>query len=348
MTLTACHLLIFSVWITTITRPLYAELNVTLIIIGVIEGCLAIALYAAIRQRWLSQYGTTIVAAAMPSFFLPVTMLSGGIHSPIVFMMMILPFYTTVVKGPLFSWCTTLVVCICLVLMAWFNDHLLNLSSIVIEENNTLVRTYWAIMTLLAAGVFSSSFNKLTEALSETLREEATMDFLTRILNRRGLERILEREFHNAKRRNQWLTLILVDIDNFKLFNDTHGHSAGDEVLIHTAKVLSDSCRRTKHHVGRWGGEEFLVILPNADPFEARHIGESLRIEIESSGGSRLKSRKVITSTLGCCSAKGRDADIEKMLRIADKALYAGKARGKNRIVAAGINEEHRFVRQSS
>lgn len=341
MALIACRLLIFSIWISNITRPFFAELHITLTTIGLIEGCLAILLYVAVQKRWMPQHGPTLVIIALPTLCLPLAALSGGIHSPIVYMTMIFPFYATVVKGPVFSWIATTIICVCLILMALLNQQLPNFSGVVFNDGNTLARTYWSVIALLTAGFFSTSFNNLTISLSDKLREEATMDFLTRILNRRGLENVLAREATKSKHYDSWLSLILIDIDDFKVFNDTHGHSAGDNVLIQTAKTLNECSRKRGGYAGRWGGEEFLVVLSNTDPLETKDVAEFLRIEIENITQNHRKAKTKITSTLGYCSAKGKDTNIEKMLHIADKALYEGKADGKNRSVAGHLHEEH-------
>jgi diguanylate cyclase (GGDEF)-like protein len=162
------------------------------------------------------------------------------------------------------------------------------------------------------------------------LRDEAERDFLTGIFNRRLALRLLERELRKARRRRSPLALALVDVDNFKSFNDRHGHVAGDDVLRRLASVLAATARASDI-VGRFGGEEFLVALPDTVIEDGVLFAERLRQAVESYGRRELAryGDRPPTVSIGVC-AVGIDDTIESALKRADQALYESKSRGRN------------------
>jgi diguanylate cyclase (GGDEF)-like protein len=183
---------------------------------------------------------------------------------------------------------------------------------------------------------------KLTEDLrkaNETLAALARTDALTDLPNRRALEDELTRASARASRDGTWLSLIALDVDHFKRFNDTHGHAAGDAVLATVGKVLTAQCRKGDVPA-RYGGEEFSVVLPNTNPLGATVVAERIRRAFEASetvfDGKVLK----VTMSVGVASAQGRETEpIAALAARADEALYAAKHAGRNRVVSAGPRE---------
>lgn len=162
------------------------------------------------------------------------------------------------------------------------------------------------------------------------LREEAERDFLTGIFNRRLALRLLEREIRAARRRHRPLALVLVDLDNFKSFNDHHGHQAGDEVLRQLARLFAATARTTDI-VGRFGGEEFLIALPDTSLEDAALFAERLRQAVESYGKRELAryGDHPPTISIGVCPIAPDDT-LEAAIERADRALYESKSRGRN------------------
>ena len=168
------------------------------------------------------------------------------------------------------------------------------------------------------------------DARTALLRDEAERDFLTGIFNRRLALRLLERELRKARRRRAPLALVLVDVDNFKAFNDRHGHVAGDDVLRRLASVLAATAR-TSDIVGRFGGEEFLVALPDTVIEDAVLFSERLRQAVEGYGRRELGryGDRPPTVSIGVCAIASDDT-LETALERADRALYESKSRGRN------------------
>jgi two-component system cell cycle response regulator len=165
--------------------------------------------------------------------------------------------------------------------------------------------------------------------LLEETRRLANSDALTGLQNRRRATERLEAELARARRYNTPLSVALCDIDHFKQVNDKHGHNMGDEVLIRVAAVLQETLRQVDL-VGRWGGEEFLVLLPDTDLEGAHIVGERLRIGVEGLPAFEGGPQRV-TSSIGVATFQGEDNSAVFIDR-ADQALYRAKKAGRNRV----------------
>ncbi|MEP7382936.1 MAG: GGDEF domain-containing protein [Gemmatimonadota bacterium] len=149
--------------------------------------------------------------------------------------------------------------------------------------------------------------------------------------NRRSFEERLPEEMARINRTQQPVSLLLVDIDHFKAFNDTYGHPRGDEVLRFVARLLARSIRDTDM-AARYGGEEFAVVLPNTDAAGAEMMGERLRDAISSSSWTG----RAITISVGVATATSHLMDADALVDQADRALYRSKQAGRNRVTQAG------------
>jgi diguanylate cyclase (GGDEF)-like protein/PAS domain S-box-containing protein len=169
---------------------------------------------------------------------------------------------------------------------------------------------------------------KRTEA---KLVELATTDPLTGLFNRRHFWEVCKREIERIKRYGSMLSLLMIDVDHFKLVNDTYGHDVGDQVL----QSLADLCRRTFRGVdiiGRIGGEEFAVLLPETGLPEAAGAAHRLRQAVEQASIAVGEHFIKITVSAGVAMAVNESADLETLFKQADLALYAAKAGGRNRV----------------
>lgn len=171
------------------------------------------------------------------------------------------------------------------------------------------------------------------EKINEKLRQISTIDALTNIYNRRKLDENLEYEYNRAKRYNVKFSVILLDIDSFKLINDTYGHNIGDKILIEISEILKNNIRKSDT-VGRWGGEEFLIICPETDKQVAVKIAEKLRKKI---GNNKFSVDNIITSSIGVATYTNED-EIYELINKVDIALYEAKRKGKNRVVSSLFN----------
>lgn len=169
--------------------------------------------------------------------------------------------------------------------------------------------------------------------LRETLRVQSLRDPLTGLFNRRYLEENLNRELQRCERRGLPLSVLMLDVDHFKRFNDQHGHAAGDALLARVGQTLQ-SMTRDEDIACRYGGEEFTVVLPEADGGIARQRAEEIRAAI---GGTTITHmRKILgpaTASIGVATFPGDGDAQEKLLEVADASLYRAKAEGRDRVV---------------
>ncbi|MHC5076496.1 MAG: sensor domain-containing diguanylate cyclase [Planctomycetota bacterium] len=173
----------------------------------------------------------------------------------------------------------------------------------------------------------------------EQLKLHALMDGLTGIANRRHFDNTLDLEWRRAMRSAKPLSLIMIDIDFFKNYNDLYGHLAGDSCLQKIADTIKASLRRAGNFVARYGGEEFAVILPDTDTEGAYLFAESLREKIENINmehkHSKISSSVTISQGVATTIPKKNSAQ-DELISLADKALYKAKQEGRNRVIRAG------------
>jgi len=156
-------------------------------------------------------------------------------------------------------------------------------------------------------------------------------DALTGLYNRRHLDEVLTLRHAEARRHQEPLSLLLLDIDHFKHVNDTHGHPAGDMVLREFARRLNNELR-SGDIAGRWGGEEFLVILPHTDLTGAVEVAERIRNAFAATPVTAGVAHITVTVSGGCCGGPGESP--EELLHRADRELYQAKTAGRNQIAA--------------
>ena len=158
-------------------------------------------------------------------------------------------------------------------------------------------------------------------------------DQLTGVLNRRGLEEIFGKEMARASRHETTLCIALLDIDNFKKLNDSLGHDAGDEALIHLARVCRDTLR-PQDTVARYGGEEFIILLPDTSLDDATTALTRLQRELTKKFFLHGNDKVLITFSAGVTPLQANDTQASALKR-ADGAMYNAKQTGKNRVIAA-------------
>jgi diguanylate cyclase (GGDEF)-like protein len=169
--------------------------------------------------------------------------------------------------------------------------------------------------------------------LTQELEKLATIDALTQVWNRRQLLQIGQHEINRAKRYNRDLSVLMIDIDHFKKINDTYGHGVGDEVLKTVAQTMLKSIR-IADRLGRFGGEEFVIFLPESDSKGANHLAERIRKIIANLIISAPDVDFSLTVSIGVATYQNHQS-LEDVIKRADDALYQAKNQGRNRVVMA-------------
>jgi diguanylate cyclase (GGDEF)-like protein len=195
------------------------------------------------------------------------------------------------------------------------------------------------------------AFNAMAAQLAERERELvatndrltviASIDMLSGLANRRGFQSRLDFEWMKAQQYDAALSLLMIDVDHFKLFNDTYGHPEGDVCLSRLGETLAGISAETMGFAGRYGGEEFCLLLPNTDAVRALEIGETVRAAVQALAMPHATSLyQTVTVSVGvACTKPNAVQRPGDLIEAADAALYAAKHRGRNAVV------EHGFVR---
>lgn len=207
-----------------------------------------------------------------------------------------------------------------------------------VEGNDELDRMFSQFNNMFA--FIQSRENDLVQ-VNRQLEELSHVDVVTGIANRRSLDGTLDRCWRQAARSGRPLAVLLVDVDYFKLYNDTYGHQKGDDALRQVAKALQDNLHRATDYVARYGGEEFCVVLTDTEPDSAIVVAESLLRAVRDLGIPHQTSRcaRVLTVSIGVSTMRA-SADVIQMdlVREADQALYRAKHEGRNRVCPASTH----------
>ncbi|MGJ7043461.1 diguanylate cyclase (GGDEF)-like protein [Shinella sp. BE166] len=210
-----------------------------------------------------------------------------------------------------------------------FNDRWLSVRTRLAQDGSSLV----VISDITAMKQSEQSLKEL----ADHMRGLAVTDGLTGLANRRCFDESLEAECRKASNTRAPLTLLLVDVDRFKAFNDHYGHQAGDQCLVEVGACLRNAARRAGDVVARYGGEEFAVILPNTTSEAALALAEAFRIELELRSIPHIASEfGVVTASVGIATFEPDAGHLPpgSLVKQADTSLYAAKAEGRNRVVA--------------
>jgi len=192
-----------------------------------------------------------------------------------------------------------------------------------------IIRSQCAV---LPGGGRMLTYNDVTDLVARAKQFEqlATIDGMTGLYNRRHFDALAEAEWKRFERYHRPLSLVLIDIDQFKEINDCLGHEAGDEALKALATVCMDD-KRSTDIVARLGGDEFAVLLPETSLQQARTVAERIHKAIDRCGTDQLPEHQArITLSVGIAEASRGMSGFQALLRLADKALYDAKAAGKN------------------
>jgi len=188
------------------------------------------------------------------------------------------------------------------------------------------------IVFVLAVTLFLAREIRRRAQAEDKLEELATTDALTGLRNRRKFDEVIDSEWRRALRHNTPLSLLMIDADHFKSYNDTYGHQAGDQVLVGIAICISDSVHRAGDCAARYGGEEFAVLLPATAGADAMMVAETIRRKVQGWSDEPVMS----TVSIGIASITPTEAvDWPQFVHAADKALYAAKDAGRNCCVMA-------------
>lgn len=193
--------------------------------------------------------------------------------------------------------------------------------------NLTVVFCMFSYLVLFYVSTVSAS--------QRALRRMATIDALTGLFNRRHLQELADKEIARHARHPDQLSFLLLDVDHFKQFNDRHGHDTGDRILARVSTVLAQTLRE-QDFIGRWGGEEFLVVLPGTGLVQAIQTAERIRCSVETHSWVFEDLEVSVTVSVGVSQYRSGE-NLSAAVARADMALYEGKRLGRNRVEVGAV-----------
>lgn len=207
-------------------------------------------------------------------------------------------------------------------------------------QTKQLIFIIYMLCFLLASAIVgfvikkTNSLEKMLLVANEQLELQANKDGLTGLFNRRQLNKTIEDDWELCSRSKSALSLIMIDIDHFKQYNDSFGHVKGDDALRKVSSVLDTSASRQTDLAARYGGEEFVLVLPSTPLNYAENIAEEIRANIEALNIKHIPSIDRITASVGVASViPSSDKNYLSILEAADKSLYQAKYNGRNQVV---------------
>jgi len=216
------------------------------------------------------------------------------------------------------------------------------LSSIEDEEKGLAYDVVDYISKPFCAGIVKLRIRNQIKIVNQirTIDLLSMTDQLTNIFNRRGFDNQLFKEWRRMIREKSSIGVLMLDVDKFKIYNDTYGHQQGDVVLKEVAKILTQSAWRPSDFAARWGGEEFIVLLPNTDLNGALDVAERIRRNIENTGIPCANgSITNVTISIGVNALTPAQNDsVLDFIAQADKALYTAKETGRNKVCCCACN----------
>jgi diguanylate cyclase (GGDEF)-like protein len=335
ITLKTAFLIFFITSLATVMRPVMIDQDVLFTYLGIVNsvamGCVFLFLKYAKPKSWHPLLFVNIGMLVLA----PITFVSGGINSQFAYLFPIIPIFIALVSNAKYTWMTGLTVIIVVFALFLSVGVFPDFTYENVPANKTASRALWLCLAVLMATKLGVEFNRIYGALGNQISEQAETDLLTSLKNRRSVMNFLQTAIDQAKIENSRLSVMMIDLDLFKEINDSHGHLAGDLCLKQVAQLIKHNVRNASDLAGRFGGEEFIVVIKDIDVQKATDIANNIRISIEQTTISlNNKVNLKVTATIGFCTLNGEQlSSIEHCVGLADKALYQGKREGRNRVV---------------
>ena len=297
-------------------------------------GCLAV--WLSRTEKWWAWAAVSVSVALYLSTTIS-SLYTGGINSSSLVWLPFMPVAGAMVAGRKMGFSLSLLCLLTVVAMFILNRVMgIDLTIQPTTELDRLVDLSLMLLAITALAWYNESAKKqamkqLEEARTR-MQELATIDPLTGVYNRRQFFNHSRQLFENTPEQHGEISILMLDIDRFKRVNDTHGHAVGDQILVGMVRLISDALRK-QDVLARFGGEEFVVYLPDTDINAAVHIAERLRALIETTPIPTDAGPLTITVSLGAAwAADNNPLAVEDVIRRADSAMYHAKNSGRNRV----------------
>ena len=328
-------ILFFVVLCATIFVPMFVKQNPYFTYFGMFNTALYGLVYTIVAYSKAARWHIVLVFSAMLLTLMPLVMISGGVNSQFIVLLPIVPIPLALLANSRISWSASIAIIALVLALVIFNDKLPDLTNELVSVHKTRSRAIWLILAVLISATFVMYFDRANKTLRQKLSQQAFEDELTGIANRRFIMQTLNNKATQTRAPLQWVSVLMIDVDYFKQFNDEHGHISGDQCLSAVASCIQHSIRLGVDEVGRYGGEEFLVVLDDVNRDTAALIAEKIRFNVQQLDVLTAQGQTTnVTVTIGLCSEQLPPFfNTESILHKADEALYQGKKQGRNCVV---------------
>jgi len=297
-----------------------------------------IALFFAVKNGFSTQYASVMVLTILTGLLFVLGAMSGGVDGPIVATAPFIPLLAVLIHSRIAGVicavsASTIVLSFALAPSFGVEFPTLHYNA----EQKSIARAAFILAFIIASTLIAMHHAGLRDAMAASIWQHANKDHLTGLPNRRKIDSTLEREIKRASRHKAALSILLLDIDNFKQYNDVKGHLMGDTCLQTIAQKLDEHVKRPGDLLGRFGGEEFIAILPGTPLQDATKIAEDMRAAVRTLGILYEKHGcEPVTISIGVAHAYlPEHYSSARLLKLADEALYAAKDNGRNRVEVA-------------
>lgn len=329
-------LMFIAIAFATIVRPMLVEQSVLFTYIGIANAILAFGVFALLQYTAPRPYYPLIVIIAGLFFLLPLVLISGGPNSQFAAVIPVIPLLACLLTTKRVTIAITILLVGFVILTIDSPRFFPSIVSYQVDASTTYVRTFWIVMACMVSAFFGIEFDRLSRKLGLKLQHQATYDDLTQVLNRGSIEEFLQAMLEQKRASNGWVSAMMIDIDNFKKLNDQYGHLFADQTIKHIANAMQQSIRQQIDGIGRFGGDEFLVVLGDIDHTHSHQIAEKIRQAVEQLEFEFETKKLKVSVTIGyCCLPANEISHMEALIKCADDALYAGKRKGRNKVVGS-------------
>lgn len=337
ITIKAAFLIFIITLLATIIRPIFIDQDVVFTYIGAANSVVLGAVFLFVKYTKSKPWHPFFFVLIGLMVLTPIALVSGGVNSQFSYLFPIIPVFIALVSSPKFTLGTTVIIVLVIICMLMSLEFMPNYTYESVPVSKSESRALWLCFSVLLSATFGIEFNRINNTLGNKLTQQAEIDMLTGIANRRSAMEYLTRTLNEAKDTGNEMAVMLVDVDHFKLINDKYGHLSGDKCLKSVAHAISSSLREDIDLVGRYGGEEFIVVVKNVTASVAYDIANKIRLTIaQTQVDIGLEEPVGLTATIGVVALKdARLHAVEQCVEKADLALYEGKKQGRNQVVMA-------------
>lgn len=337
ITLKAAFLVFILIFLATIIRPIIIEQSIIFTYFGIVNSLIMGSLYFYLKKAKPREWHAIIFVLAGMFILVPIVVISGGSNSQFAFLFSIMPLFVSLVSTAKNTWIMTVFIIFCLLVIHFTAELVPDFTYEEVSKSKSVARTIWLSFSVLLGCKFGIEFNRIVSTLGNKLSKQAEIDALTGILNRGSIMAFLQHAIEEAQQQNGSLSVLMIDLDHFKHINDKYGHLAGDNCLKLSAQCIKNCIRKHNDQVGRYGGEEFIVVIKDVEATKALEIAQLILTSLQNTPINIGQNEPIhLTATIGLCTLDGVQlTTIEHLISSADRALYEGKKHGRNRITVA-------------